>query len=420
MLEEWVRGGYERVMGSEAVKASSSASPVECPAPVSMRQEAKLAAPIALAVLGAMMPATVVIPVIRSFVSSGWPESDWVVHAFMAVNLLGACLVGPLFAVRADRLGNRGTIAGALALLDGVSVALVASKPPLAVMLGLRFIQGAASVGAVSILMGSARSRARSSFGTGLVGSAVILALVVGIPLGAILGRSDPSLPLIVGGTIGALAGFLAFRVVPAGGSSSMSALDVWRSVGIRRPVFVVGLERFSVGSITVTLQLFAHNVLQVPDHTVGRWLTIFLVAFALCTLPLTRVGDRVERRRVIALGAVVYAAMFFSFLVADTRTFPLVLAIGGIASAAIYGPSLSLVSQSVPSEARASAMGLLNAAGTLGMFLGNVAAAAITVLLQAGAERGFVYSIVFVVAGLSQLLGAVLAATSPPPPAAP
>lgn len=404
------------VMGSEAAKNTTTAAPLECPAPVSLRQEARLAAPLALAVLGAMMPATVVIPVIRPFVAAGWPDAEWVVHAFMAINLLGACVLGPALAVRADRLGNRGSIAGALALLDGVAIALVASKPPLALMLGLRFLQGGASVGAVSILMGSARSRARSSFGTGVVGSAVILALVVGIPLGAILGRTDPSLPLIVGGTIGALAGFLAFKVVPPTASSSLSGWEVWRSAGIRRPVTVVALERFSVGSITVTLQLFAHHVLEVPDRAVSRWLTIFLVVFAVGTMPLTRAGDRLDRRRLIALGALVYATMFFSFLFADERTFPIVLAIGGLASAAIYGPSLSLVTQSVPAEARASAMGLLNAAGTFGMFLGNVLAAVIsTSLIEGGSTRAFAYSAVFVMAGVSQLVGAALAVSARP-----
>ena len=108
--------------------------PLECPAPVSLRREVRFAAPIALTVMGAMMPATVVIPVIRPFVAAGWPGEEWVFHAFMAINLLGACVVGPALAVWADRTGRRRALAGALALLDAAMIALVALKPALAVM----------------------------------------------------------------------------------------------------------------------------------------------------------------------------------------------------------------------------------------------------------------------------------------------
>lgn len=396
----------------EAVRhVGVEAAPLECPAPVSLRKEVRFAAPIALAVMAAMMPATVVIPVIRPLVAAGWPAEEWIFHAFMAVNLLGACLLGPALAVLADRLGRRRALAGGLAVLDGVLVGLVALKPPLAVMLGLRFVQGAASVGAVSILMGSARGRQAGSAATGLVGSAVVLALVVGIPLGAVLGRSDPSLPLFVGGGIGVLAGALAFGVLPDGVSSRLSGRDVWRAPGVRLPVIVVGLERFSVGAFTVTLQLFAFHVLAVPDGTVSRWFTIFLVTFALSTLPLTRTGERVSRHALIAGGAIVYGVMFFSLLALDAAWIPVVLAVGGVASAAIYGPSLSLVSRAVPHEARGSAMGFLNAAGTFGMFVGNVVAGGVAAFaLSQGFDRPVAYSVVFGIAGASQFVSALLA----------
>lgn len=397
-------------MGPEAAANDAQGKPLECPAPVSLRREVRFAAPIALAVMGAMMPATVVIPVIRPFVAAGWPGQEWVFHAFMAVNLLGACLLGPALAVRADRLGKRKVLAGSLALLDGAMVALVALKPPLAVMLGLRFVQGAASVGAVSILMGAVRGRTQGSAATGMVGSAVVLALVVGIPLGAILGKADPTLPLFVGGAIGAAAGVLAFAVLPEGESSRLTGRQIWAIPGVRLPVFVVGLERFSVGALTVTLQLFAHHVLQVADGVVSRWFTIFLVTFALATVPLTRVGDRVDRRRLIALGGLIYGLMFLALFLLDARSIPFALAVGGLASAAIYGPSLSLLVNAVPPEARGSAMGLLNAAGTLGMFAGNVIAGVVgTALLAAGWERGSAYPVVFAIAGVSQLVSVVL-----------
>lgn len=391
-------------------RAEATAAPLECPAPVSLRREVRFAAPLALAVMGALMPATTVIPVIRAFVSHGWPGREWVFHAFMAANLLGACLLGPALAVRADRLGRRRLFAAVLAAIDAAAIALVALEPRLEVMLALRFIQGAAGVGAVSILMGAARGRG-SGAATGIVGASVVFALVVGIPLGAIVGKSVPANALLVGAVLGAFASLAALRFVPERESSGLSGRQVWRSAGVRLPVTVVALERFSVGAFTVTLQLFGFHVLQVPDGTVSRWFTIFLVAFALGTVPFTRLGERVDRRVLIALGASLYGAMFLVLLFLDARWLPVALAVGGVSSAAIYGPSLSMVTAAVPAEARASAMGVLNAAGTLGMFIGNVVAGVVAGwLLAHESSRAEAYGVVFAVATASQWVSVVLA----------
>ncbi|MDX2010895.1 MAG: MFS transporter [Myxococcaceae bacterium] len=394
--------------------AQTDAAPLECPAPVSLRREVRFAAPIALSVMAAMIPATIVIPVLRPLIAAGWPGADWIFYAFMAVNLLGACVVGPLLAVRADQLGQRRRYAVALALVDGAMVALVALMPPLPVMLALRFVQGAASVGAVSLLMGAARGRAQSSAAMGMIGSAVVLALVVGIPLGAILGRGNPALPLFVGGAFGVLAAFGAWRSLPDGASSRLAAREVWQLPGVRRPIIAVGLERFSVGLFTVTLQLHAFHVLGTPDGTTSRWFSVFLVAFALATVPFTRLGDRVGRWRLVAGGALAYGAMFFALPALSPGAMPLALLLGGVGSAAIYGPSLTLVSGGVPTEARASAMSLMNASGTFGMFLGNVLAGGLaTVVLAGGGSRALAYGLVFGVAGVSQLMTMVLAFTA-------
>ncbi|MCU0698630.1 MAG: MFS transporter, partial [Myxococcaceae bacterium] len=352
-------------MHDEAARSGAQidAAPLECPAPVSLRREVRFAAPIALSVMAAMIPATIVIPVIRPLIAAGWPGADWVFYAFMAVNLLGACVLGPVLAVKAERLGRRRHFAAGLALVDGVMVAAVAFMPPLPVMLALRFVQGAASVAAVSLLMGAARGRTQSSAATGLIGSSVVLALVVGIPLGAILGRNDPSLPLLVGGAFGALAALGAWRSLPEGASSRLAAAAVWRLPGVRAPIVAVGLERFSVGLFTVTLQLFAFHVLSTPDGTTSRWFSIFLVCFAVATVPFTRLGDRVPRWGLVACGTVAYAVMFFLLPVVGSAWMPAALVLGGVGSAAIYGPSLSLVGRNVPPEARGSAMSLMNAA---------------------------------------------------------
>lgn len=369
----------------------------------------------ALLVFGAMLPGTIVIPVIRSFVTASWPGAEWLMHAFIAVNLLGAVVGGPVLAVRAERLGRRRLVAGVSAMLDGLFLLAVTLSPPVAVLLALRFVQGTVYIAAVSILMGTIRRQSKSAAAMGVVGSAVVMSILIGIPLGAILGKADPSLPLIVGGVLGALTGIGALIALPRATDAEQSRVTfralVFEAPLLRGPAIVVALERFGVGAFIVPLQLYGHHVMKVPDSQVNAWFSVFLMIFAVGTWPMSRLGDRVDRWRLVALGAVVYAASYVAIGFVSVQGLWLVLAAGGLASAAIYGPSLGLAAQAVPQEARASAMAVLNAAGTLGMFLGSTLAGTLSsALLTANYERGFAYTTVFCTAGVAQLISVVVA----------
>lgn len=369
----------------------------------------------ALLVLGAMLPGTIVIPVVRSFVTAGWPGAEWLMHAFIAVNLLGAVVGGPLLAVRAERMGRRRLVAGLSAMLDGALLLGVTLSPPVWLLLGLRFLQGAVYIAAVSILMGTIRRQSKSPAAMGVVGCAVVLSILIGIPLGAVLAKTSPALPLLVGGVIGVLTGLVALVVLPRSTDAEQSQVTfrslIFDAPLLRGPTIVVGLERFAVGAFIVPLQLYGHHVLGVPDAQVNGWFSAFLMIFALGTWPMARLGDRVDRWKLIALGALLYSASYIALPFAPVQVIVVVLSVAGLASAAIYGPSLGLAAQAVPDTARASAMAVLNAAGTLGMFLGSLLAGAVSsAMLSAGLNRGAAYTTVFIAAGVVQLLSVAVA----------
>ena len=48
-----------------------------------------------------------------------------------------------------------------------------------------------------------------------------------------------------------------------------------------RCTTLIVGLERMAVGGFVVTMQLYGHHVLEVPDSTVSGYFSAFLVTFA-------------------------------------------------------------------------------------------------------------------------------------------
>lgn len=369
----------------------------------------------ALLVLGAMLPGTIVIPVVRTFVTAHWPDREWLMHAFLAVNLLGAVVGGPLLAVRAERLGIRRVMAGVSAMLDGALLIAVTFSPPIWLLLVLRFLQGAVYIAAVSILMGTIRRQSASNAAMGVVGCAVVLSILIGIPLGAILAKTDPSLPLLVGGVIGMATGLIALVALPRAADAEQSRVTfkalVFDAPALRAPTVVVALERFAVGAFIVPLQLYGHHVLGVDDAKVNGWFSAFLMIFALATWPMARLGDRIDRWKLIAAGALIYAATYVVLGFVPVQSIVVVVGVAGLASAAIYGPSLGLAAQAVPDNARASAMAVLNAAGTLGMFLGTTLAGALSsALLTGGMERGRAYTTVFIVAGAVQLISVIVA----------
>lgn len=374
----------------------------------------------ALLVVGAMLPATIVIPVVRSFVAAHWPQQEWVMHAFLAVNLLGAVVGGPVVAVRAERAGRRRLVAGVAAALDGLTLIAITMSPAVGVLLGLRFFQGAVYIASVSILMGTIRRQSNAPALMGVVGGAVVFAIFVGIPLGAILSKSNPSLPLWVGGGVGILTGLASLRALPASTDAQTSQVTfralLFDVPLLRAPTAVVALERFAVGALIVPLQLYGHHVLQVPDSRVNAWFSVFLAVFSLSTWPMARLGERWPRWKLVAGGALVYAASYLALGWVSSLAIFGVMALGGLSSAAIYGPCLGLVSQAVPDTARASAMAVVNAAGTLGMFLGSAFAGSLSgSLLAQDIPRATAYTAVFMCAGVLQLVSALVALRARP-----
>jgi MFS family permease len=365
----------------------------------------------ALLVFGAMLPATIVIPVLRSFVELHWPNQEWLMHAFLAVNLLGAVALGPFIAVKAERLSKRRLISTLSIVTDGLLLLLVSTAPAMAPLIFIRFIQGGAYISGVSILMGSIR---RNATHAGIVGSAAILAILIGIPIGAIAGKTNPALPFYIGAASGILTGLLSYFILPVNTDSEhsdVSFVQLLKSKALLMPSVVVGLERLAVGAFVVTLQLYGHHVLDVPMQKISTWFSIFLATFALSTFPMAKWADSIGKMKLISIGALTYAATFILIPWVSVSLLPIVFFIGGIASGAIYGPCLQLASAAVSVNARSSAMAFLNAAGTLGMFIGSTLAGVLSnVLIEIKVERASAYAAVFVVAGVMQL-GSVLMA---------
>jgi MFS family permease len=383
----------------------------------SARPGAQQGALIPLLVLGTMLPGMVLIPAVRPFIAAFHGGSEPAMHAFMSVNLLGAILGGPLVVGLAERGGARRAWRLRLALLDG-SLLLACLLPlPIPLLLTTRAVQGAASMGVLSLLLGAVRGDAPGTHGRamGLAGAAMMVAVALGAPLGTLLLSLGPAAPVLAGGALQLAVGFASLRV-PASAEVTQGAMRPWRLFADHRPLALPTLwlaaERFTVGCFVVTFALFAHQTLGLSDAHVGFLYSCFLLPFALASYPLGRMAERVERGALVAAGSLLYGAMFMLLGIVPAAALPAVLLCAGVAAAAIYAPSLCLAATVVPPALRATSMSVVNAAGSLGMLLGTALAGILgSVLARRGWDRAESATLIFCIAGAVQLASLLITA---------
>jgi AAHS family 3-hydroxyphenylpropionic acid transporter len=360
-------------------------------------------------VFGTMLSSTLLIPAVRSYVALRHGGQDSVMHAFMSVNMLGAIIGAPLLSAFADRTGRRRLLAVTLLYVDGLLLLACASPLPSALVLGIRALQGAANVAGLSLLLSAVRgSGPGHGKAMGMAGAAIIVAVACGSPLGTLLLSWSPLAPLWVGGALQLVVATLALSVpMPTGSGASGNPFRLWqREPLLRLPTLWITAERFTVGCFVVSFALYAHRVLALSDAQTGLLYSWFLLPFALATYPMGRLAERLDRAFLVSAGTMTYGVMFLLLGVVGKEALPLVLALAGLASAAIYAPSMCFAASLAPEGSRATAMALVNAGGSLGMLLGTaLAGIGSSLLLRLGHGPAEVYPLVFAAAGFVQLV---------------
>ncbi len=351
------------------------------------RTEAPPSAPLSPALAGvlvflSMLSSTLLIPAFRPFFAATHPTAEGGMFLFMSVNMLGAIIGAPLLTAVADATGKRSLVLMVAAVVDGALLFVCSLPLDLGLVLFLRTIQGAANVAAVSLLMGLTTAR-----GVPVTGGATIAAIAVGAPLGVLLLPFGPEVPLQVGAMLPIVVAIAVGALQPGRAPDAQPRrrprfADVARALPAGLFVFA---ERLAIGLFIVPFSLLCHEVRGFDDALVGRLFSAFLVPFAVATALWPRLGIK----PVVAVvgGGVTYALALVAAARIDAL-WPLVvvLVVGGIGAAGVYGPSLRSVARLVPVGRVGAAMGVVNALGALGMLLGSGGAGALT---RAGAAAG-------------------------------
>jgi MFS family permease len=175
-----------------------------------------------------------------------------------------------------------------------------------------------------------------------------------------------------------------------------------------RRYLFVVTL--FTLGNSTDAFLVLRAQAGGASVLEVLGMLALFSLVYSLVATPLGALSDRVDRRKLIAGGWLLYAVVYMGFgLAGAPRAFWLLWAVYGVYYGLTEGAAKALVADVVAPEVRGRAYGLYNAAVGLTLLPASVLAG---VLWQGvGTWAGFGLAAPFVFgAGLAVVAAALLA----------
>ena len=366
-----------------------------------------------------MLPATLLAPAIRPLFAQFHGGAEGPMHAFMSLNMLGAIVTTPLVA-RLVSSGAAGGSARWLMTLAGLdALLLVAVSLPLAtgLVLFLRTLEGAAHLGAATLLLARAaayKPLVGAGRAMGMAGGAVMLAIAFGSGLGGILVGESARLPFVVGASLSAMvalvAPFLYSSTLPIERADAATARPLsWRDPNVFGPLSAAFVERFTVGLIIVTFALFASRTHGLSDRSIGLLYSMLMLPFALLMYPASRMGDRMPRAALLGLGTLLYGFAIASLAVVPKGLLPLSMITAGIASSFMYGTVLCYAATLVPSESRGRMMALVNTAGALGMLLGPLCGGVLVALGRSRVDPLAAYQNVFYLAGVVCALWVVL-----------
>ncbi|QZP37342.1 MFS transporter [Halobaculum magnesiiphilum] len=346
---------------------------------------------------------------------------------FLAVEFAAFALFAGPWGTLSDRLGERRRLV-ALSAAGGaagyLALAVVAGGDlPFLAALVLRGLQGAMTVGALSLAISALADRSGGNGrNMGVAGIAIGLGTASGAPLGGQLFEVGATVPLYAAaGLLGvAAAGSLTIPDRPPepaesaavgsdsgadneGGHGGLGALLA--GVRDRRelaiPYAFAFADRLVAGFFALVGTLYFREAFGLGPGATGLLLAAFFAPFALLQYPFGLLSDRIGRVVPVAAGSAVFGLVVIAVGFAPTvPTVAATMVVVGVLGALMAPATLALVVDLAGDDGRGAAVAGFNAAGSLGFLAGSLVGGAVA------AEFGF--RAAFVVAGGSEFLLAV------------
>ncbi len=341
----------------------------------------------AVLILPAMMPGTMVVPVLKEIVKDRQAGGDIDVAVFISIAMLGAFLSAPIAGYLSDYLKNRCRLIAFFAILDGLFFWLLAAADTIWELLLLRFLEGATGIFVISLLMASVADREytttkKAGALMGITGMLLMLGGGFGLFLGGLCGQIDPLLPFYLAALFMFAVGIVALvwlKDVPFSSPERANFSDL-KWLFSKRPLVLLPClyaftDRFTVGFVVSSFNIHLREQLLFDPSVAGLCMSLVLVPMGVLSYPASILTRRFGSLSFVLVGSLIYG--FFLAISGFVSQLPylLIVLLGcGIGAGLMFIPSLLWANHIAPKELRATVMALFMGSGSLGFLLGPLA----------------------------------------------
>ena len=311
---------------------------------------------------------------------------------FLAAEFAAFALAAGVWGAASDTAGRRIPFVAAAAIAGAAGYAALAllgpTQPAFGVVLVVRFLQGAATVGAFSLAMSMLADLGPSNGrNMGAAGIAIGLGTAMGAPLGGQLYSIGPFVPLWTGAGLLVFVGGATLVVAdraPAGDHEGFSeALGALRRTPALTVPFVFGFaDRLTAGFFALVGTVYFRTAFGLSPAETGLTLALFFAPFGLLQYPFGRLSDRYGRTVPIVAGSAFYGVVVLGIGAAEALLMVrsdalLAIRVGmvavGVLGALMAPATMALVVDLAPEGERGVALAGFNIAGSLGFLAGVV-----------------------------------------------
>jgi len=360
----------------------------------------------------AMLSLTLMAPVIQEFIIDRFNASNTEASMFFSLEMLAYVIFAMIWGSLSDKCGKRKFFIVFGFAGSAVLYFLMAQANTLPILLILRFIQGAITVMAWSLVMTSALdSVPKTSYGKtmGVIGMAMMLGMAFGAPLGGFLAeRYNVFVPmyltslLFLMGTLISATQIHDVRIENKPDTMLESIKVLIDEKRLAVPYIFSFVDRFTIAFFIFAFPLYLSHAFGFGGAERGMYQALLLFPLVVFQYPFGRLSDKIGRAPLLVIGSLFYGLeMCLVCFVGKTALIALILSCG-VFAAMMFPSSTALAGDISPPNKRGAAIGGFNVFGSLGFVVGFSAAGILSDM--------YGYRTSFVFGGISEILVALIA----------